>query len=134
MPDLTYKTYRGAREFYVSALEGAREVGFVDASRLVNPSPCDEDLRAIEARLGSTVLGAYVVHKSELIDTRYLRKGVGVVLYALAARAAAKRFCALLPQTCDGGFTSDAARRVWNSRRLAEHVLRSGQAIYWVGK
>lgn len=131
---LAFKTYWGARDFYVAALEGDREVGFLTADRVINPSPCERDLRRLEAATGVALIGAFAVQASGLTDARYLRKGVGVILYALAARAAAKKFAALLPHDCDGGFTSEAARRVWNSRRLGAHVARSGKAIYWTGK
>lgn len=64
-------------------------------------------------------------------DATYRGQGLGVELYVLAAQEAARRGGYLAASACvAGAATSEDARRVWSSRRLARRVRVFGMVAY----
>jgi len=120
------------RGFDVVLTRRGRKMGKLTAEHASN-TLCQDDLEEMRDIVGDAFLDTYVVTGAR-IDAVLFNQGAGLKMYLEAIHEAARRGGALAPHGCIGvGRTSTAAMRVWNSKRLSEHVLRVGRLVYWAG-
>lgn len=75
----------------------------------------------------------FLVRNSSINDSER-GTGIGVAMYICATEEAAARGGALSPEYCLGyGGTSDSARRVWSSKRLAAAVAVFDECLAYGG-
>ena len=125
----------GARVVLVSAVDAVgASVGYVlvSVAHLVRPE-CQDDLEYVGSLLGRrrTELRPCVV-ASAFIDDEYVGRGLGAELYVTAAWWVAQEFRQpLMAHDCGGGSTSDAAHRVWASKRFRARASVRGLVAAW---
>ncbi len=108
-------------------------VGYVVASqKRAASSECRQDLRSLADEYDVSEVFADTIRQS-WVDPDYRGLGVGVALYVGAAIQAAERGLAIMAEECDGGGTTDDAKRVWRSRDFRKHVAVSGLAAVFRG-
>lgn len=93
--------------------------------------PCAKHAQAVRKRAGLSPSGpTYAVVEADLHEELH-GSGLGVWLYAEAARLARLLDAVIVADACAKGSTSTSARRVWGSTRLASLAVVSGQAAAW---
>lgn len=128
-PQRVFTTYFPAyRTFQVKVMLDGAHVGGLFAEEAPT-NKCPGDLEALSDKVGQD-LKAMVVQKTYLPEE--LRgDGLGVKIYELALREAAKRGYALAPNSCwHTGMTSKDAARIWTAWR-SRHVHAG--SIFWGG-
>jgi len=131
-PSISLEIVGDPRGFDVVLTRRGRKVGKLTAEHTSN-TLCQDDLEEMRHIVGDAFLDTYVVTGAR-IDAVLFNQGAGLKMYLEAIHEAARRGGVLAPHVCIGvGGTSTAAMRVWNSKRLSEHVLRVGRLVYWAG-
>jgi len=127
----------------VKLLDGEREVGHFQVSLLIDSQgrrpdedewslegDCEEDIFALQERLGVESCSVYVAWRSG-ISSAYRQRGYGVLLYEFMLdnlRATLGHEVILVPEAClEDGNTSDDARRVWES--IQKRRVSYGNAV-----
>lgn len=109
-------------------------VGNITIDRIAAITPaCLSDFQTLEGKVGRPV-ERFRAHWS-YVEPRWRGRGIGVALYATALREAAARYGAAIGRDDCGraGVVSDDAERVWESRALRKHLVRSGAVAFWKG-
>jgi hypothetical protein len=102
-------------------------VGTLDMRLVTIGRPCMKDLMKLDVRYDV----AYQIAGSALLPA-YFNKGIGIAMYVAAAAYAMKAGgYGIAADACFDSDTSEAAKRVWASKRFREHVRVSGlTAVY----
>jgi len=109
-------------------------VGNITIDRIAAITPaCLSDFQALDGKVGRPV-ERFRAHWS-YVEPKWRGRGIGVALYATALREAAARYGAAIGRDDCGraGVVSDDAERVWESRALRKHLVRSGAVAFWKG-